>query len=336
MGRLESFAAALSGGVEGYIQSKKQVREQEESKLKQKLVESQISKFEEELMEKGRKREEEERYQAQIGPLLEKEPGLTELERGFLRRAPAKEGLEYLEGKRAKLKPAGPMVLGEGQRLVDPVTRETIIPAITKPTEPKEEFRSQRDLETKATFGDPRARAVIAGQEQRRGVRFQQQLQARLLTDDKSMALQESLGKVNDIVARFDAPDSDVAQIMGPKAGRLAPYRETLGDVPILGRAVGGPLSANQIAFLKELNSWRNDVTKGRAGSAMTATELARVETELTNIDRGATSFKDGIKAIQGTLQRAQQRRVDAIKLQTSLTNFEPSVPKDFDEVPAR
>lgn len=116
MGKLESFAAALSGGVEGYLESKKQVREQEESKLKQKLIEKQIEKFDEELMEGGLKRQREKEYQTAVEEAAAKEPDLTELERKFLKYAPAKEGLEFFEKKRARPQTVEQQ-LGEHQRL---------------------------------------------------------------------------------------------------------------------------------------------------------------------------------------------------------------------------
>ena len=113
------------------------------------------------------------------------------------------------------------------------------------------------------------------------------------------------LDDINTALNNFE-PD-----FVGPFESKRAGLQETFGGTPIVGKAIGGPLSAKEVQFRQGYSGAINAVRHEQFGGALTLPEMAEAKKALGDLGKDTEVTRGALLRLQRIYQNAQTRQTE-------------------------
>ena len=102
-------------------------------------------------------------------------------------------------------------------------------------------------------------------------------------------------------------------KFVGPIASKVGAAKETLGQTPIIGDLIGGPISEKEAQFRQVVNSIYNEIANLRGGKVLPEQELRRIEQEAVTLSKSPASFEARYSGFRNMVESMLRNRINAV-----------------------
>ena len=309
--RARNVLMGIAGGMQGYQQAVKLDREEEEHKLKKQFMEQQIDVYKDKLIESGTKRE----NAAKFRLMLKEKKGRGEkiTAEDIMGYADIDEGVKFvLENLKEEFKAKQAATAEENKLQFGPAGSSA--------------FRGGQFLMTMPEKTPPSKLLTLEEEEQK--IRIGQATQrSRLMTPEEEAQQIRIFGAKQDIKPLESGVQKELLftekilenarmalinfeeGFVGPGAAKQGALKEALGETPIIGRLVGGPLSEKEATFRQSFSALKNAIRNKDFGAALTTFEAAEADKALSDLGKSPTSVRVALRRLGVLFKNALERQ---------------------------